>query len=190
MGYNTGIFAINEQMERKMMKKTLILIVAGALLLSACAPKMGDTIEQAMNMVEELVTEENNQAEMMEDKPMESEASGQEYVTWDYYNFPDQFPEYSDGRIQKPFMTQDWYPIIIGIEGSSVQAIEEYVQRALQAGYSLQWEREVMGDEDLGWAVSMETDEENFSIILNYYEDFSGIPDYVSLLLDVREKQQ
>jgi len=46
-----------------------------------------------------------------------------------------------------------------------------------------------MGDEDLSWAVSMGTDEDYFSIILNYYEDYSGIPDYVSLLLDVREKQ-
>jgi len=189
MGYNNGIFAINEQRERKMMKKIFTLIAIGVLLLTACAPKMGDTIEQAIDTVEEMVPEENNKADMVEDKPMESEASGQEYVMWDYFNFPPQFPEYSDGRIQKPFMTQDWYPIIIGIEGSSVQAIEEYVQRTLQAGYSLQWEREVMGDEDLGWAVSMETDQEYFNIILNYYEDFSGVPDYVSLLLEVREKQ-
>ena len=85
----------------------------------------GLSAEQSMDMVEEMVPEEKNKADMMEDKPMESEASGQEYVTWDYFNFPPQFPEYSDRRIQKPFMIQNGYSIIIGIEGSSVQAIEE-----------------------------------------------------------------
>ena len=85
-------------------------------------------------------------------------------------------------------MLQDSYPVVVGIEDTSVQAIEDYVQRAINEGFELLWEREAQGDEDLGWAVNKSTDEEHYSIMLSYYEDFYGLPDFVNLVLDVREK--
>ena len=168
------------------MNKTLIFIAFGALLLSACAPRIGDTIEQTMELVEEMVAKDINPADMVEGELEESEASSQDFVTWEYYNFPSQFPDYTDGRIQKSFMLQDSYPVIVGIEDTSVQAIEDYVQRAINDGFVLLWEREAQGDEDLGWAVSKSTDGEHYSIMLSYYEDFYGLPDFVNIVVDVR----
>lgn len=170
------------------MQKILIVIVFSALLLSACAPKLDEVVEKTVDMVQEMAPEGFEMADVTDSTHAESGDSGQEYVTWGFYNFPSQFPEYTDGRIQKPFSLQDWYPVVVGIEDTSVQAIEDYVQRAIDAGFELLWEREAQGDEDLGWAVSKSTDEEHYSVMLSYYEDFYGVPDWVNLVLDVREK--
>ena len=188
MGYNSGCFVLNLTKERKIMKRILVIGMTIMLLLAACAPRMDEVVEQAVVMVEEAAGEEVEIPEKMESAPSDSGGSGQEYVSWSYFDLPAQFPEYTDGRIQKPFMLQDWYPIIIGIEDTSVKAIEDYVQRAIGEGFELLWERVAQGDEDLGWAVNKSTDEEHYSIMLSYYEDFDGIPNAVNLVVDVREK--
>lgn len=170
------------------MKRILVIGMIIVLVLAACAPRMEEVVEQAVEMVQEAAGEEVEMPEERESAPGDSGDSGQEYVSWSYFDLPAQFPEYTDGRIQKPFMLQDWYPIIIGIEGTSEQAIEDYVQRAIGEGFELLWEREVQGDEDLSWAVSLATDETHYSIILAFYEDYSGVPNYLSLLVDMRDK--
>ena len=165
------------------MKRLIIVALSAALLTIACAPRAEEVAERGLEIAQEL----EGMVDVPEEGVPESPAE-KEFVSWGALDLPAQFPEYPDGRIEKPFMwdEQEWYPKILGIEGSSIEAIEVYMQRAQDLGYSLQWEREVMGDEDLGWAVSLETDDANYSIIINYFEEENGIEDYILLILDYR----
>ena len=170
------------------MKRIFFMLLLTGMSLVACAPRADEVEERAMEMAQELAQDVEAYQDTPESAPVQGSDGAEEYTTWGALALPPQFPEFTDGKILTPGIWQDWYPKILGIENTSVQAIEAYVQRALDQGYTLQWEREIMGDEDLGWAVSMETDTEVYGIILSFYEDNYGIPNYLNLLLDVREK--
>ncbi|GEM_PF-4853726 len=105
-----------------------------------------------------------------------------EYISWPE-EIPEAFPPYADGDIIDFDFNPGSYPNIVFIENTSVQAIESYVAEAQGTGYSLEWEREKMGDEDLSWAVELKKGDTHYGIILAYFEDFSGSSGYLSLTL-------
>lgn len=168
------------------MKILLVIAIVAGLLATACVPKAEEVIERGMELGQDM----EGMVEIPEEETASESEAEREYASWASLELPAQFPEYSDGSILKPHLwnERDWYPKLLGVEGSNIEAIEDYIQRAQGAGYSLQWEREVMGDEDMGWAVSKETDDEYYNIIINYFEEEDGISDYILLILDFREK--
>lgn len=106
----------------------------------------------------------------------------EQYVTWASLGIPSTIPEYTDGNIQKPILDFTWttggVPNFVTVYNTSEEAIEEYVQNAIDNGWTLLWERGQEGDEDLSWALSY--GENEYGILLNWYGVSS---DYLSILL-------
>ncbi len=156
----------------------LILVV---LSVSACRAQPEQEVEQ-VDLPEEIEAE----PEIME-QAVPKQDWAHDYIDWPQ-PIPQEFPAYADGDIlDYPFHPES-YPNFVTIENTSIESIQEYVDNALSEGYALEWEMEKMGDEDLSWAINMETENAHFGIVLAYFESFSGSPGYLSITLSKIEK--
>lgn len=107
----------------------------------------------------------------------EAELEGQA-ASWDSLGIPAIFPEYTDGDIQLNIFGFEWaargVPNMLSIYNTSEEEIERYVYEAVEEnGWTLQWEREQMGDEMNSWAIDIEANDTVYTALLEYHEDNS-----------------
>ncbi|MGM0365792.1 MAG: hypothetical protein ACQEP5_04590 [Actinomycetota bacterium] len=164
------------------MKIILLAFLFAGLLMAGCTPTPADTAEEA-EPPQEIEVEPG----VMEEAGQEKADRSPGYVSWPK-EIPAEFPEYTHGDILDYPFYPDSYPNIVPIENTSIEAVEEYIDNALAKGFTLEWEREKMGDEDMSWALNLETEEADFGIILAYFNDFSGSPHYLSITLSRFER--
>jgi hypothetical protein len=99
------------------------------------------------------------------------------YLTWSSMGIPSIFPEYNDGKIAAPYLESfAWkesnQPNFVTIYDTSEEAIEEYVNGAVESGWQLQWEREVLeGDISTSWAIITEEDGITYSAVLTWQDE-------------------
>jgi hypothetical protein len=107
------------------------------------------------------------------------------YVSWDVLDIPEIFPEYVDGDIADTGVDtwQSGESNFYFIYNSSVEAIEYYVQSAVENGWKLVWEREdLYNDGSLSWAVDIEDAGTSYFITLDWVEG----SEYLNLQLGER----
>lgn len=157
--------------------KFLALICIGAVLLSAaCAAETGQKQEPA-GEPQEIQTRPEDREHMVSEQDWDHT-----YVLWPE-EIPGTFPPYKDGDlIETPFDAHS-YPNILAIENTSIEAVQAYVENALDQGYVLEWEAEKVADEDASWVLHLETDQTHYGIILAYFEAFSESTGYLTVTL-------
>ena len=116
-------------------------------------------------------TEEFEQPEAFQ----ETETVEEEFVSWNSLGIPAIFPEYAYGDITEDYFGFSWstggVPNFLTIHNTTQDDIRMYVDEAVANGWELQWEEEVMGDEENSWSLYMETDETVYTALLEYHVD-------------------
>lgn len=144
-----------------------------------------DSQSQTPETIEEATEQDNTESTDQEEVVIEEDFEEQsQFISWDELGIPEVYIEYSNGVISRPVPTFEWQeggiPNFLTVLDSSESAIESYVNSAVQEGWNLEWEREVMGSEDNSWAISKTEDDTLHSMQLNWY---SGDSSFVSIIL-------
>ena len=107
------------------------------------------------------------------------------YVSWDSLDIPTVFLEYTYGDIVEDFFDFSWetggVPNFLTIYNTTQDDIRMYVDEAVSNGWELQWEEEVMGDEENSWSLYLETEETVYTTLLEYHLDEKG--EYLVMIL-------
>ena len=147
--------------------KAIVIGSIFAILIAGCSPRM-ESLEKAAEIVQDIAAQVDVEEDNFEGQDSQQL---QDIVTWQSKGIPDVFPEYTGGDVvQYPWHADSW-PNFVPINNASLEAIEEYVEKALTQGYTLQWEKEQMGDEDMSWALNLEKEDAVYNILINYYEE-------------------
>lgn len=135
-------------------------------------------------IIEEDVPIQTETSDIDEDELPIQEGVERDYLSWGELNLPPNFPAYTNGDIQSPAEDFTWVgggaPNLLTVYNTTEEAIEEYIASAVEDDWTVMWERNKDGDEDLSWAIAYETEENTYSILFYWYGDTS---DYLTIIL-------
>lgn len=148
-----------------------------------------DTTQVSEEPVEE-IEENGEETELTEeveneiDVDFEQEELESQFLNWDEMGIPEVYIEYSDGEIGRPDPEFEWQedgiPNFITIFESSENALQNYVNVALNQGWELERERLADGSEDDSWIISKVESNTLHSIQLSWH---NGDSSYAILIL-------